>query len=464
MSKTYRPYEPDQLFLMPPSLSEWLPADHMVYFVREVLDTIDLSPVSCVYEDEERGYPPYHPKVMTGIVLYGYCHGITSSRKLARHCQEDIAFRVLAANNQPDFRTISDFRKLHLRALEHLFVEVLRLCQKAGLVKFGHISLDGTKIKATASKHKAMSYGRMKQEIVHLEQEIAQLLHQAEETDTREDRQYGKDKRGDELPEELARRQTRLARIKEAKRALEQEAKEQAEGDEKPKPTSDEELPMAKVKTERDPQTGKERIAAKAQRNFTDPDSRIMPYQKTFIQGYNAQIAVDGAHQIIVATDLTNSPTDDVLLPYMVAHLPKKPKVFTADAGYSRTDENIKYLRRKKSIDAYVAIGREKHNQSIESRTAGPPRGRIPADLTIKERMKRKLSTKKGRRLYARRKCIAEPPIGQIKQVQGFRQFSLRGYVKARAEWFLVTATHNLRKLFKACNEKPKRRSLVFAG
>lgn len=461
MSKTYRPYEPDQMFLMPPSLTDWLPVGHMVFFLRDLLDRIDLSPITSLYEEEERGYPPYHPKMMTGILLYGYCHGITSSRKLERHCQEDVAFRVLAANNQPDHRTISDFRKLHLPTLEHLFVEVLQLCEKAGLVKFGHISLDGTKIKANASKHKAMSYGRMKQETKRLRKEISQLLRQAEETDEREDRLYGKDKRGDELPEELARRETRLARIMEAKRALEEEAKKQAEEDALPKPPPEKQLPMARVKTEPDAKTGKEKVADSAQRNFTDPGSRIMPYQKTFVQGYNAQVAVDSAHQIIVATDLSNNPTDDPLLPFMVSQLPKKPKAFSADAGYSVTEENLAYLQNE-GIDGYIAIKGAKHDRSTgQSRS---PRGAIPRDLTIKERMKRKLLTVKGRRLYARRKCIAEPPIGQIKHVQGFRQFSLRGHAKVRAEWFLVTAAHNLRKLFRACSEEPRRRKLLFAG
>jgi transposase len=444
VGKTYRPYEPDQMFLMPPSLQEWLSPDHMVYFIREILDTIDLTPIVSVYEEEDRGYPPYNPKMMTGILLYGYCNGITSSRKLSRHCQEDVAFRVLAANNQPDFRTISDFRKLHLVSLEHVFVEVLRLCQRAGLVKFGHIALDGTKIKANASKHKAMSYGRMKQEITRLEEEITQLLHQAEETDAHEDKKYGKDKRGDELPAELARRETRLARIQQAKRALEQEAKENGKNDTKkpfppaPKP----ELPKARIKTEPDPKTGKDVVADSAQRNFTDPESRIMPYQKTFVQGYNAQLAVDDQYQIIVATDLTNNPTDDELLPAMVSRLSKKPKVLTADAGYSITDENIKYLK-KRRIDAYIAIRREKHHQSADQ-----VRGRIPEDLTIKQRMARKLRTKNGRTIYARRRCIVEPVIGQIKQAQGIRESRLRGQFKVRSEWFLVTATHNLRKLF----------------
>lgn len=446
MSKTYRPYEPDQLFLMPPALTDWLPEGHMVYFVRAMLDEIDLAPIVSVYEDEERGQPPYHPKVMTAILLYGHANGITSSRKLEKHCQEDVAFRVLAANNQPDHRTINDFRKLHLDALKHLFVEVLQLCQKAGLVKFGHIALDGTKIKASASKHKAMSYARMKQETKRLRKEISHLLQQAEAVDEQEDRPYGKDKRGDELPEELTRCETRLARIKQAKRALEQEVKEQ-EAEAGDKPPSDQQIPMAKVKTEPNRKTGKQEIADKAQRNFTDPDSRIMPYQKTFVQGYNAQVAVDGAHQIIVATDLTNNPTDDELLPAMICRLLKKPQAFSADAGYSVTDNNIKGA---------------KHDQSVAQ--AQSPRGRIPSGLSNKQRMKRKLLTQKGRRLYARRKCIAEPPIGQIKHVQGFRQFSLRGYAKARAEWFMVTATHNLRKLFRACCDEPRRRKLLLAG
>lgn len=459
MAKTYRPYEPDQMFLMPPSLTDWLPTDHMVYFVREILDAINLSPIISVYEDEERGYPPYNPKMMTGILLYGYCNGVTSSRKLARHCQEDVAFRVLAANNQPDHRTISDFRKIHLSSLQHLFIEVLQLCQKAGLVNFGHIALDGTKIKANASKHKAMSYGRMKKDITRLKHEISDLLHQAEEIDAREDQKYGKDNRGDELPEELTHRETRIARIKEAKRALEEEAQKQ--DDDKPDPPSsakEQPLPMAKVKTIVDEKTGNKHVADKAQRNFTDPDSRIMPYQKTFVQGYNAQVAVDSEHQIIVATDVTNNPTDDSLLSAMVSRLPQKPKALSADAGYSVTDKNIKYLK-KKRIDAYIAIKGEKHGHLPESF----PRGRIPEDLTIKERMTRKLLTKNGRRLYARRKCIVEPAIGQIKHAQGFRQFSLRSHVKVRAEWFLVTAAHNLRKLFKACCESPKRR-LLLAG
>jgi hypothetical protein len=360
---------------------------------------------------------------------------------------------VLAANNGPDFRTISDFRKRHLEALQHLFIEILTLCQKAGLVKFGHVSLDGTKVKANASKHKAMSYGRMKQDISRLEQEIGRLLKEADKTDRREDKKYGADKRGDELPEELARRETRLAKIEEAKRALEEEAKRN-KGNDGPPPSGP---PMAKVKTVKDDKTGKETPPDTAQRNFTDPDSRIMPYQKTFIQAYNAQVVVDSEHQIIVATDVTNSPTDDSQLKYMVSQLPRKPKVFSADAGYA-SKANIVYLKKRK-IDAYIACGREAHGLCLEPL----PRGRIPDGLTVQELMRRKVRTLKGRRLYSRRKAIVEPAIGQIKHATGFRQFRLRGHPKVRAEWFLVSAGHNLKKLFRAILERPGRRELALA-
>lgn len=446
MSKTYRPYEPDQMFLLPPSLLEWLPLEHMVHALREILEIIDLSPITSVYEAEERGYPPYHPKAMTGILLYGYCHGITSSRKLSKRCQEDVAYRILAANNQPDHRTINSFRKRHFSALPHVFAEILRLCQKAGMVSFGHVSLDGTKIKANASKHKAMSYGRMKTEITRLEAEIAALLKQAERIDAREDKKYGVDKRGDELPEELARRETRLARILQAKKELEEEAKQEKNNPKDPPPSS---RPSAKIKTEPHPKTGKRHIAPDAQRNFTDPESRIMPYQKTMIQGYNAQLLVDSKRQVIVATVLTNCPNDRKMLPHMLTQLPIRPKVLTADAGYDVAP--YEEVLRKSKIDAYIAVAQEKHGYS-----APVVRGRPPKDLTFKQKMARKLRTKNGRTIYARRKCIVEPAIGQIKHAMGFRTFSVRGLYKAEAEWFLVSAAHNLRKLVKELITEPK--------
>jgi transposase len=447
MSKVYRPYEPDQLLLLPSSLHEWLPKDHMVYFLEDVLNTIDLSPITSVYELSEKGYPPYHPKMLISVIFYGYANGVFSSRKLARACQESVPFRVIAANNTPDHRTISDFRKRHLASLEHLFLEILRLCREAGLVKFGHISVDGTKIKANASQHKAMSYGRMKEDIVRLEKEIHTLMNEADRVDDTEDRTYGKDKRGDELPSELARRETRLAKIKEAKRALEEQAKR-----EKNLPPPDASTrPEAKIKTETDPDTGEDRPVDKAQYNFTDPESRIMPAPgKTYIQGYNPQIAVDSAHQIIVATYVTNCPNDQTTLPYLVTKLPEAPKVLTADAGYP-VESNLPHLR-ERSIDPYIAVARQHHHRDINEK---PVRGRTPKGLTEKQLMVRKLKTKKGRKIYALRKTLPEPVFGHIKHVLGFRQFSLRGQIKVRAEWFLVTAAVNLRKLFFACVNIP---------
>jgi len=280
MSKTFRPYDPEQMLLMPASMRDWLPADHLAYFISDVVEHLDLSAIMERYAGEERGYPPYHPVMMVKVLLYAYCIGVPSSRKIEKRLGEDIAFRVLAANNTPDFRTISDFRKDHLKALSGLFLQVLKLCQKAGLVKLGHISLDGTKIKANASRHKAMSYKRMKEEETRLEAEIKELLQQAVAVDEEEDQRYGKDKRGDELPKELAFRESRLRKIREAREALEAEARQEAE------------------QAKKEAKQAAEVPSDKTQRNFTDPDSRIMPAPggKHFEQAYNAQAAVDSAH------------------------------------------------------------------------------------------------------------------------------------------------------------------------
>jgi len=294
VSKTFRPYEPDQTFLMPASMRDWLPGDHLAYFISDVVGQLDLSAIMERYAGEERGYPPYHPAMMVKVLLYAYCIGVASSRKVEKRLCEDIAFRVLAANNTPDFRTISDFRKDHLKALAGLFLQVLKLCRKAGLVKLGHVALDGTKIKANASKHKAMSYKRMQEEEVRLEAEVAALLKKAEVVDEEEDHRYGRGKRGDELPKELAFRESRLQKIREARKALEEDAKREAE--------------IAAASNKKHTGVPDD----KTQRNFTDPDSHIMPAPggKHFVQAYNAQAAVDSAHQVIVAAEVTNKPTD----------------------------------------------------------------------------------------------------------------------------------------------------------
>ena len=354
MSKTFRPYEPNQDFLMPASIREWLPSDHLAYFISDIVEHLDLSSVMERYAGEERGYPPYHPAMMVKVLLYAYCIGVPSSRKIEKRLCEDIAFRVLAANNTPDFRTISDFRKDHLKALSGLFLQVLKLCQKAGLVKLGHVALDGTKIKANASKHKAMSYKRMKEEEVRLEAEVAALMKKAEAVDEEEDHRYGKDKRGDELPKELAFRKSRLKKIREAKEALEEETKREAE-----------------VAAAAGKKNKKHRGVPddKAQRNFTDPESRIMPAPvgKHFIQAYNAQSAVDSAHQVIVAAEVTNKPADRGQAEPMIEVVKENtgwlPRQMSADAGYFSSDAVNDLTVR--GIDVYVPPDRMGHRLTL---------------------------------------------------------------------------------------------------
>ena len=445
MSKTYRPYEPDQALLMPPALSDWLPEGHLVYFLREVVGELDLSPITDVYEAEERGFPPYHPQMMVAVLLYAYCLGVTSSRKIARRLEEDVAFRVLAANNTPDFRTIAEFRKRHLAALAGLFVQVLRLCQEAGLVNLGHVALDGTKLKANASKHKAMSYERMKREEARLAAEVKALLGQAEDTDEREDAQYGRDKRGDELPGELAFREGRLKRIREAKAALEREVREEAKKREREAgPGSNSpQNPPAKVA---DPTP-----APEAQKNFTDPESRIMlasGEKKTFVQGYNCQAVVDRSAQVIVAADVTQEANDKKqavpLMRQVRTNTGKVPAQVSMDAGYF-SEETLRAIEAF-GVEAFIPTDRQEHGKPLPV----APRGRIPKALGVTDRMRRKLQTQRGRGIYAQRKEIVEPVFGQIKQARGFRQFLLRGLVQVQGEWSLICTGHNLLKLWKA--------------
>lgn len=427
MAKTFRPYQPDQILMLPPSLQEWLPRDHEAYFLNDAVDALDLSQIYAEYT-EERGQPPYHPGMMTKLWLYGQMRGVRSSRKLQRATLEDVGFRVLAAGNTPDFRTLSDFRRRHLGAMSAMFVQVLRLCREAGLVKLGHVAIDGTKIRANASKHKAMSYARMQDEEARLRAEVDRMFAESDAIDAAEDVLYGADRRGDELPPELADRSSRLRVIQEAKAAIEQAAREAAEqggkGDGTPRPT--------------------------AQRNFTDPDSRIMPNSdKAFVQAYNGQLAVDAEHQVIVAAEVVQATNDtQQLIPMVeatVAQLGEVPKVFSADAGYW-SEKNMETLE-SCEIDAVVAPGRIRHS---DWHGAPSPRGRIPQGLTRKERMQRRLRTQKGRSEYDKRKITVEPVYGQLKTVQGMRQFLLRGHEKVRHEWLLACTGHNLLKLFRA--------------
>jgi transposase len=432
MAKTYRPYCPDQMLLLPPSLQDWLPEDHLAYFVSDVVDNLDLDAIESFYEKEDRGQPPYHPRIMTKVLVYAYCVGVFSSRKIQKRLLEDVSFRVLAAGNQPDFRTISDFGKIHHKALEGFFQQVLRLAIKAGAVKLGRVAIDGSKVKANASKHKAMSYGRMKAEERALKEAVRKLLTRAKATDDEEDARYGKDKSGDELPEELSRRETRLKRIREAKRVLEEEARKEAKESGK----SEEDAKKAKPKE-------------KAQYNFSDPESRIMKGADGFVQAFNAQVAVESVSQLIVGQTVTQEANDKQQMGPMVTIIKqqagKKPKELLADSGYC-SEQNLEHLEKKKIV-GYVATNRQKHGQPREACKRGP----LPQDSTRMDRMKRKLQTKAGAKVYAARKSIVEPVFGQIKHARGYKQFLMRGIEKVKAEWALVCATHNILKMYRMC-------------
>ena len=452
MSKTYRAWNPDQNWLLPPSPRDWVSEGDLTYFLLDVVQTLDLSPILRKYEAEGRGYPPFHPRMMVALLLYAYCRGVFSSRRIMQACEERVTFRVIVGEDIPDFRTISDFRKLHLKELEGLFVEGLRLCAGAGLVKVGLVSLDGTKVKANASRHKAMSYEYMHKEAERLRKEMAELLAQAESTDAAEDDLHGREARGDELPAELARRETRLAKIQEAKRALEAQALAAAQAETARRQAEDDarravgETPRGRAPVDATP-------GPKAQRNFTDPESKIMKVSnKGFEQCGNAQI-VCNEEQIIVAADVTDQANDKRQVKPMVsqaqenlaaAGVEEKIGALDADTGYY-SEENVSHLEGEK-IDPYIATERLKHHEKASC--ASDPDSPPADNLTPKERMARKLRTKHGRETYAQRKGMIEPIFGQIKQVRGFRQFLLRGLEKMRGEWSLICLTHNLRKLF----------------
>jgi transposase len=394
MPKGYRTYLPEQELLLPPSLREWLPENHLVYFVSDVVDQLDLSAIHAVYEKEKRGQPPYDPGLMTKLLVYGYCTGVFSSRRIQKRLQEDIPFKVLAAGNEPDFRTISDFRKIHIATLQNLFEQVLGMALECGAIKLGRVSLDGTKVKANASKHKAMSYGRMKEKQQQLKEEVRQLLAQAEAADEVEDRQYD-GQRGDELPEELQRRETRLAKIKQAKKVLEQRARDKAteEG------TSAAEAQRAKPED-------------KDQYNFTDPESRLMKGADGFVQGYNAQAAVEPTLLLIVGQTVTEATNDKQQLIPMLEHIEQqsgqRPEAILADNGYC-SEQNLEHLESaaqpERKIEGFIATGKQKHGEHRLPAKRGP----LPKDATKVDRMKRKLQTKVGKAVYAASKCVVEP-------------------------------------------------------
>ena len=482
-TKSYRPWTPRQAYLLPPSPTDWLPENHLAYFLLDVIERLDLSPIeAAIAEKDPRGERPYSPRMLLAVLIYGYCVGVFSSRKLARATYEDVAFRVLCAGVHPHFTTVNQFRLGYRETFAGLFVQVLRLCKRAGLVKLGHVSIDGTKILANASKHKAMSYDRMQEEEARLRAEINELLANADAADRADDERYGVGVADEDLPEELARREARVARIEQAMAALEREAaearaaelrkraagqrekaqdssvdeverrrsatraaKSEARADEldppdddDPPPSASDDLPRHRVPTE---PNGKP--DPKAQRNFTDPDSRIMVKDGAFVQAYNAQIAVDAKAQVIVAQAVTNqAPDQEHLLPVLDRvedALGRPPRRLSADAGYY-SDANVAGCEAR-NIDGYVAVGRTPHAD-----TPNPQ----PVVSATRAAMRDKLASPDGHAVYSRRKVIAEPPFGQIKSAQGFRRFLLRGVAKVRCEWALVCSTHNLLKLYRA--------------
>jgi len=466
MSRIYLDYDPEQRLLLPPDLHDWLPEGHLALFISDIVDELDLSAIVSVYEKGDgRGRPPYHPLMMVKLLVYGYCIGKKSSRKLEKATYEDIAFRVLACNQHPDHDSISGFRKRHLQELAGLFKQILQMCERAGLVKLGVVAIDGSKVRANASKRKAMSYDRMCEKEKQLEAEIARILKEAEETDAAEDRQYGKGKRGDELPEELARRESRLRKIREAKAALEAEAKEQAQAaaeavEARLAQREQREAEMGRKIAGRPPQKVDVEAAKpepKAQRNFTDPESRIMKDGATgsFEQSYNGQIAVDGQAQIIVAATLTQATHDrHQLLPVLEEvknNMGRLPEKVTADAGYysaaAVTNEALS------TVDLYVTPDNGKKTELVKDRNS-EPRPPTEFEQNAQTRMREKLKTDEGRAVYKQRKMIVEPVFGQVKEVRGFRRFSFRGLERNKAEWNLICLTHNLLKLFRgrSCN------------
>ena len=437
MPREFRPYEPDQGLLLPPSLCDWLPEDHLAFFISDAIDAMDLSAFDARYGDEGPGNQAFDPRMMVKVLVYAYATGTFSSRKIAAKLHEDVALRVLAADNFPAHRTISDFRQRHLPEFQALFVQLVQMAREVGLVKLGTVAVDGSKVKANASKHKAMSYVRMKQEEKRLRQEIRDLTARARKTDAAEDKRYGKEQRGDELPAELARRESRLETIRAARRRL--EARQKEEDRRKGREPGDQD------RTGKPGKPFKRRFGEpeeKAQENFTDPDSRIMNTKKDgFQQCYNAQIAVDAKEQVIVAAQVGQSAADNrSLLPVIdevERNTARRPRVVLADSGY-KGERNFEGLRERR-ITGYIPLGREGQ---------APARQPDPR-LRRTQEMRRKMATKRGRDRYRKRKHIAEPPFGWIKECLGFRRFHLRGIEAVRGEWKLMCSALNLRRMGK---------------
>ncbi len=459
MSKTFRAWKIDRPLLLPPVVQDFVAKDHLARFVLGlVVDELDLIEITATYSGV-KGQPPFDPRMMTALLLYAYCRGIYSSRRIAQACRERVDFMSIIALDPPDFRTISDFRKRHLKALAGLFLQVLKLCEKAGLVKLGHVALDGTKIKANASKHKAMSYERMEKRAAELEAEVAKWLSAAEAADAEEDKLYGRDKTGEEMPDWVADKKRRAEKIRTAKAELEAEAKAAAEAKAKEDAAAEEKRQAeGRKKPGRKAAPPSGEPDPKAQKNFTDPESRIMKSKDGFVQAYNAQAAVDAEAQIAVAQDVTQDVNDKQQLVPMTdaieTNLGRKPGQLSADSGYC-SDANLEALETR-GIDGYIATGRAKNAAAgtAEASAAAPPADACPAASpeparapTRVEAMREKIKAGGHNSPYRLRKQLPEPVFGQIEQARGFRQFLLRGIEKVQAEWGIVCTAHNLLKM-----------------
>ena len=442
MAKTvFRTWDPGQAVFFPPALQDLVPSEHLVHFVRKVVtEDLDLSAVYAKY-DGAKGQPPYDPRLMVALLLYACCRGIYSSRRIEIACEERLDFRALVGTERPDHSTICQFRQDHRDAISELFVQVLQACRDEGLAKLGHVSLDGTKIQANASKHAAMSYGRMKEAEPELAKKVDDWMSKSAEADASEDHEHGRDKRGDEMPEHVQSAARKLAKVRAAKARIEREAKEKADR-------------IAAERAAKEAETGEEipgRVPRaldgvpedKAQSNFTDPESRIMKTKDGYVQGYNAQAAVDAGDQVISAADVSAQQNDNAqlvpVLDQIQANTGSKPEQVSADAGYC-SEENLAALEERK-IDAYVATGRQKHG--TPSATGGEEKKKGPRATAMRE----KLRAGGWMSPYRLRKQTVEPVFGQIKEARGFRRFLHRGLVKVRAEWRLVCTAHNLLKL-----------------
>ncbi|MBC8328880.1 MAG: IS1182 family transposase [Planctomycetes bacterium] len=433
MGTHFRPYEPDQDLLFPPSPRDWLPDGHLAYFVSDTVDALDLEPFYRRYRGSGRRASPHEPRMLLKVLIYGYCSGVFSSRKIARGLEDSVAFRYLAGGNNPSHRTICRFRQEHLADFQGLFVQVVRIAREVGLIQLGTVAVDGSKVKANASKHKAMSYERMQKEEKRLRKEIRRLTNRASQVDAEEDALFGPDFRGDEIPAELERRQDRLQKIREAKARLEARQREEDEASGRSPDDGGSGGRGSKRRPFGRPEDRK-------QDNFTDPDSRIMGSpKKGFEQAYNAQVGVDGKRQLIVSNGVGNNAADvgELLgqVDQVKSNLGGHPQRALADAGY-KSEDNFRGLE-ERGIRGYVALGKGE---------SAPP-SQVSPEQEATGRMARRLRSKGGRSMYKKRKHVVEPAFGWIKQVLGFRSFSVRSLPKAQGEWSLVCLATNLRRL-----------------